>query len=105
MRIKTLLTAARFAKQGESLATVALPHTWNALDGQDGGADYWRGIVSHSKNAEIVEIGELESNEEVWNEWLNQNRGYAISDRKSMEAGAGKYLNFVKIVLKKKTAR
>ena len=68
-------------------------------------ADYWRGIVSQSKNAEIVEIGELESNEEVWNEWLNQNRGYAISDRKSMEAGAGKYLNFVKIVLKKKTAR
>ena len=67
-------------------------------------ADYWRGIVSHSKNAEIIEIGELESNEEVWNEWLNQNRGYAISDRKSMEAGAGKYLNFVKIVLKKKTA-
>lgn len=22
---------------------MALPHTWNALDGQDGGADYWRG--------------------------------------------------------------
>ena len=20
-----------------------LPHTWNALDGQDGGSDYWRG--------------------------------------------------------------
>ena len=67
-------------------------------------ADYWHSIVSHSKNAEIIEIGELESNEEVWNEWLDQNRGYAISDRKAMEAGAGKYLNFVKIVLKKKTA-
>ena len=62
-------------------------------------------IVSHSKNAEIVEVGELESNEEVWAEWLNQNRGYAITDRKAMEAGAGKYLNFVKIVLRKKTAK
>ena len=23
--------------------TVALPHTWNAVDGQDGGNDYYRG--------------------------------------------------------------
>ena len=40
MRIKTLLTSALFAKEGEQFAPVALPHTWNALDGQDGGADY-----------------------------------------------------------------
>ena len=40
MRIKTLLTSALFAKEGEAFAAVALPHTWNALDGQDGGADY-----------------------------------------------------------------
>ncbi len=47
MRIKTLLTEALFAKEGEALAKVALPHTWNALDGQDGGADYWRGIGTY----------------------------------------------------------
>jgi len=47
MRIKTLLTAALFAKEGEAFAPVALPHTWNALDGQDGGADYWRGIGTY----------------------------------------------------------
>ena len=47
MRNVTLLTSARFAKQGEALAVVALPHTWNALDGQDGGADYWRGIGTY----------------------------------------------------------
>ena len=47
MRIKTLMTSARFAKQGEALSVVALPHTWNALDGQDGGADYWRGIGTY----------------------------------------------------------
>ena len=23
---------------------VNLPHTWNAVDGQDGGNDYWRGL-------------------------------------------------------------
>ena len=45
--MKTLLTAARFAKQGEAPAVVALPHTWNAFDGQDGGNDYWRGIGTY----------------------------------------------------------
>ena len=47
MRVKTLLTQALFAKHGEAFQTVALPHTWNALDGQDGGADYWRGIGTY----------------------------------------------------------
>ena len=44
MRNVKLMTQARFAKQGEDLAVVSLPHTWNAFDGQDGGNDYWRGI-------------------------------------------------------------
>ena len=47
MRKVTLLTQALFAKQGEAFASVALPHTWNALDGQDGGADYWRGLAHY----------------------------------------------------------
>lgn len=47
MREKILITQARFAKQGEAFAQVALPHTWNAFDGQDGGADYWRGIATY----------------------------------------------------------
>jgi len=47
MRIKTLLSSAQFAKFGEAFAHVDLPHTWNALDGQDGGTDYWRGIGTY----------------------------------------------------------
>ena len=47
MRIITLLTQARFAKEGDVFAPVSLPHTWNALDGQDGGNDYWRGIGNY----------------------------------------------------------
>ncbi len=43
MRINTLLQKAFFRKAEEAFAEVALPHTWNALDGQDGGNDYWRG--------------------------------------------------------------
>ncbi|MBQ2460837.1 MAG: glycoside hydrolase family 2 protein, partial [Clostridia bacterium] len=26
---------------------VSLPHTWNAVDGQDGGNDYWRGTACY----------------------------------------------------------
>ena len=29
--------------------TVDLPHTWNAVDGQDGGNDYWRGTAVYCK--------------------------------------------------------
>ncbi len=47
MRNVTILRQARFAKSGQPLESVALPHTWNNLDGQDGGADYWRGIGTY----------------------------------------------------------
>ena len=47
MRSVELLTKALFAKFGEELTSVALPHTWNNLDGQDGGNDYWRGIGTY----------------------------------------------------------
>ena len=47
MRTTTLLTCARFAKEGEAFAPVSLPHTWNAKDGQDGGNDYWRGVGTY----------------------------------------------------------
>ena len=29
---------------------VSLPHTWNAIDGQDGGNDYWRGTAMYCKS-------------------------------------------------------
>ena len=33
-------------------ALVDLPHCWNALDGQDGGSDYWRGPCCYLKTIE-----------------------------------------------------
>lgn len=64
--------------------------------------DYWRGIVSASRGARLIEISEMESNENVWADWLQQDNEYAVHDRLSMNAGAGKYFNFIKIVLQKK---
>ncbi len=49
MRTITQLTEALFAKDGDAPVKVALPHTWNAQDGQDGEDDgaYWRGMGSY----------------------------------------------------------
>lgn len=41
MKEITAITKAVFCKDGERIP-VKLPHTWNALDGQDGGSDYRR---------------------------------------------------------------
>lgn len=63
--------------------------------------NYWKNMVSACKGAEVIEVSEMESNEEVWADWLKQENEYAVGDRKAIEAGGGKYLNFIKIVLKK----
>ena len=34
--------------------TIDLPHTWNNIDGQDGGGDYWRGTAAYTRRLEIV---------------------------------------------------
>lgn len=65
-------------------------------------AAYWQDMVSRSKDAEVLSVREMESNEEVWTDWLAQDNEYAVGDRKAMEAGGGKYLNFLAIVLRKK---
>ncbi len=54
---KTILldTGWTFSKEG-SRETVTLPHTWNAVDGQDGGNDYYRGTCCYSRFLEKPEI-------------------------------------------------
>lgn len=63
---------------------------------------YWTDMVSKCAGAEVISVNEMESNDEVWADWLKQDNEYAVGDRKSMEAGGGKYLNFISIVLRKK---
>lgn len=56
-KVKTYNTDWRFAKTDQILnyvpadwEHVCLPHTWNAIDGQDGGNDYWRGTAMYARN-------------------------------------------------------
>lgn len=64
--------------------------------------DYWFRMVSKCTDADVISVAEMQSNDEVWADWLRQENEYAIGDRKSMNAGGGKYLNFISIVLRKK---
>lgn len=51
-----------FVKENEK-STVNLPHTWNGIDGQDGGNDYYRGKCTYIK--EIAKV-DMPQGEEVY---------------------------------------
>ena len=65
-------------------------------------AQWWRSIVSQSRDCEVVSVHEMQSNAEVWADWLKQENEYAVGDRATMEHGGLDYMNFVAIVLRKK---
>jgi len=63
-----------FTKEAKELPTdipsswyfVNLPHTWNNIDGQDGGNDYYRGTCYYAKKFDNVEwVYNSTSNDEV----------------------------------------
>ena len=47
-----------FAKTGAEAEAVNLPHSWNAVDGQDGGNDYFRGTCTYTKTFPKSELPE-----------------------------------------------
>ena len=55
--VKDLAEVPASLPEGES---VCLPHTWNAIDGQDGGNDYFRGTCCYAKmlNPSELPVGE-----------------------------------------------
>ena len=65
-------------------------------------AQWWRNMVSQSRDCEVVSVHEMRSNAEVWADWLRQDNEYAVGDRATMEHGGLDYMNFVAIVLRKK---
>ena len=65
-------------------------------------AQWWRSMVSQSRDCEVVSVHEMQSNAEVWADWLRQDNEYAVGDRAAMDHGGLDYMNFVAIVLRKK---
>ena len=62
---------------------------------------WWKDLLSKSKEIEIESIQEMGCFEECWQDWLSCEHQYAINDRLSMEAGAGKYMNLIAIIAKR----
>ncbi len=48
------LTDWQFSKDKENWSSVSVPHTWNAVDGQDGGNDYYRGTCYYKRTLDLV---------------------------------------------------
>lgn len=63
---------------------------------------WWTRLTRQCRGAEIISIHEMESNAEVWADWLRQENPYAVGDRASMLSGGLDYLNFVAVILQKK---
>lgn len=62
--IKENITAENTSMAGGD--SITLPHTWNVLDGQDGGNDYYRGTCWYVREFKKPEI---QDNEETWMEF------------------------------------
>ena len=50
----------KFQLQGQPIQDVNIPHTWNNIDGQDGGNDYLRTVATYSKTFETPAHAESE---------------------------------------------
>lgn len=55
-----------YKTEGAQPKAVTLPHTWNALDGQDGGNDYYRGTCRYVRMLRREELPALADGDEVW---------------------------------------
>lgn len=64
-------------------------------------AEYWKNLISKTDGISDLSVFVMESNTEVWEDWLLEDNEYAKGDRKAFDAGGGKYLNFVGILLKR----
>ena len=63
---------------------------------------YWTRLIEQTAGVDILSIHEMESNTEVWEDWLACENEYAVSDRRAFAAGGGKYLNFIAVLLRKR---
>ena len=48
------------AQMPEKWYWVNLPHTWNNIDGQDGGGDYYRNVCYYAKTIDKIDLPEAE---------------------------------------------
>ena len=55
-RRQKLMDRWKFTGPDGTVSEVQLPHTWNNVDGQDGGNDYWRGTYRYERDFDMPEF-------------------------------------------------
>lgn len=55
-KIRNLNDRWQFTGPDGKTSEVNLPHTWNSVDGQDGGNDYWRGACTYERELDMPEF-------------------------------------------------
>ena len=82
---------------------VEMSYSWTAEDlSTFHSCEWWRDLLTKSQEIEISSVSEMQGMDEFWDDWLACDNEYAVRDRPAMEAGAGKYMNFVAIIAGKK---
>lgn len=62
---------------------------------------WWRALWEKEPGIAIAEVREMDACKQAWDEWLQSPNPYAQGDVLMMEAGAGKYFNFIQIMGRK----
>lgn len=76
--------------------------SWTAEDLQTfHSCAWWRDLLARSQTIGEIDIGELSCFETCWQDWLDCDNEYAVNDRLSMAAGAGAYMNLIRVLMKK----
>ena len=55
-KTKNLNDRWQFTGPDGRTVSVNLPHTWNSVDGQDGGNNYWRGSCRYERELDMPEF-------------------------------------------------
>lgn len=63
---------------------------------------WWQALLEKSILIEDLCFCEMDSFDQSWADWLECDNEYAVSDRAAMEAGAGKHMNFISVICKRK---
>lgn len=61
----------------------------------------WKRLIGHSDGTELVQIEEMNTFEEAWQDWFNTQHEYAIRDQQFFNNGLNQYINFISIIVKK----
>jgi cyclopropane fatty-acyl-phospholipid synthase-like methyltransferase len=62
---------------------------------------WWRALWEKESGIEIIELREMDSCKQAWDDWLKSPSPYAQNDIVMMEAGAGKYFNIIQMIGRK----